>query len=53
MFVVHGIGDQEDTDTAVALRWGIEDSLGLVERKNWDPKGKDVWILPSPYIYDG
>lgn len=53
IFVVHGIGDQKDTDTAVSMRWGIEDALPLVELGNWDPRGDDQWILPAPYINDG
>jgi len=53
VFVVHGIGDQEDTDTAASMRWGIEDALPLVELKNWDPTENNAWILPAPYINDG
>lgn len=53
IFVVHGIGEQQDTDTAVALRRGVEDSLGLVELQKWDVNQKDAWILPPPYLYDG
>jgi hypothetical protein len=53
VFVVHGIGDQKDTDTAVTMRWGIEDSVPLLELGNWDTSGKNQWILPAPYVNDG
>lgn len=53
IFVVHGIGDQADTDTAVAMRWGIEDALPMIEPGMWRPSDSDRWILPAPYINDG
>ncbi len=52
IFVVHGIGEQKDTETAAAMRWGIEDALGLVELTDLNPKTDD-WTLPAPYINDG
>jgi len=51
LFVVHGIGDQKDTDTAVSMRLGIEDSIPKIEpSKN---TSTDSWIVPPPYINDG
>ena len=52
VFVVHGMGEQKDTETAAAMRWGIEDSLPLVQPDH-DNAASDEWILPAPYLYDG
>ena len=52
IFVVHGIGNQKDTETAAAMRWGIEDSLGLLNYPDMDP-ASDEWTLPAPYVNDG
>ena len=51
LFVVHGIGDQRDTDTAVSMRLGIEDSIPKIEPTN--NTTTDKWIIPPPYINDG
>ena len=53
VFIVHGIGDQEDADSAVSMRLGVEDALQKIELKNWSDEGRDQWILPAPYLYDG
>ena len=52
VFVVHGIGDQKDVETAAAMRWGIEDSLPLLRVSGMDP-ANDNWTLPAPYVNDG
>lgn len=58
LFVVHGIGDQRDTETAARMRWGVEDSLPLIDPGNWGPPKADnggsrnEWILPAPYIHE-
>ena len=56
VFVVHGIGEQGDTDTAAALRWGVEDALEMIDPRTWSEttdRNENAWILPAPYIYDG
>ena len=56
IFVVHGIGQQEVTDTASQLRSGFEDSFGKI--KKWQEKKEikkknELGELPPPFIYDG
>jgi hypothetical protein len=52
-YVVHGIGDQQMSDTAAALRLGFEDAVGRIDPGNWTPGAPDNWIVPEPFIYDG
>ena len=35
VLIVHGIGDQDDVETAVSMRLGVEDALPKIELKNW------------------
>jgi len=58
IYVVHGIGDQEWTETAASLRSGFEDALELIEK--WEAKhgktpkrGPGEVHVPPPFVYDG
>jgi hypothetical protein len=62
VFLVHGIGSQRRTETAVSLRSGFEDAL--VEIFKWQDKERekpntedffraDPRELPPPFIYEG
>lgn len=53
IYVVHGMGEQEDTETAATLRWGIEDAVPELDPENWKENQENRWILPEPYIQDG
>jgi len=46
VFVVHGMGQQTDVETAVQLRAGFEDAIHDVPREG----ASDV---PTPYVFDG
>ena len=52
IFVVHGIGEQQFGDTAIALRKGIEDAVPAVEPKYWDSSKENFWVVPQPFIWD-
>ena len=56
VFVVHGIGEQELTETAATLRLGLEDALVLIRK--WQntqtpavPVNADS--VPPPFIFEG
>jgi hypothetical protein len=60
IYVVHGMGEQEDTETAATLRWKIEDAVSELDPGFWQTndsadrtKHGNRWILPEPYIQDG
>lgn len=58
IFVVHGIGEQAWTATAVQLRSGLEDALTAIEtwqRDNPRPDAEDLpaRLLPPPFIFEG
>lgn len=53
VYVVHGIGQQVDTETAVNLRRGVEDVIPLIDPGHQGPQNENQWIVPPPYIYDG
>ena len=50
--VVHGVGEQEQGETAATLRVGIEDTVPRIQPKH-SPGSIDGWIVPEPYIYGG
>ena len=57
IFIVHGIGEQQWTETAAQLRAGFEDAFEEIDA--WQKKnlphggGVDQIKLPPPFIYDG
>lgn len=56
VFVVHGIGDQGQAETAALLRSGFDNSLLKIE--NWQVKHDKVTypenvFMPAPYVLDG
>lgn len=56
IFVVHGIGAQEATETAAELRSGFEDALEVIERwQREHPEGGalPVGCVPPPFCFDG
>ena len=48
LFVVHGVGEQEQGETAATLRVGIEDTVPRIQPKH-SPGSIDGWIVPEPY----
>jgi len=56
VFVVHGIGRQEFTETAALLRSGFDDALSRIEKwQIWHDKRtiSDDDYVPPPYTYEG
>lgn len=58
IFVVHGIGEQAWTETAVGLRSGFEDALETIQKwQRAQPKGRVVlWpkdTIPPPFVFEG
>jgi hypothetical protein len=51
LMVVHGIGEQKDTETAVQLRVLMERAVAALQP---DLDGSEnAWIVPEPYIFEG
>lgn len=48
IFVVHGIGTHQYSDTAIELRYGFEDTLEKIADEN-----NDDTLVPAPFIYEG
>ncbi|MGE3787512.1 MAG: hypothetical protein AB7H03_12790 [Nitrospirales bacterium] len=53
IFVVHGIGDQEDSVTAANLRNALEDAVCALDPQQWKEAGANRWIVPAPFVLDG
>jgi hypothetical protein len=56
IFVVHGMGEQQWMETAVALRSGFEDALEAIrawQRKNLDQHQIHANQVPPPFIHEG
>jgi hypothetical protein len=56
LFIVHGIGEQEQTETSATLRLGLEDAL--VSIREWQKKQQpsvpiNADSVPPPFIYEG
>ncbi len=56
VFVVHGMGQQQRTDTALAIRSGEEDALESIrswQKKHLDPSEIVPDQVPPPFVYEG
>jgi len=56
IFVVHGMGEHQFTETAATLRTGIENAVQAVEPEHWETQRDspvDDWIVPVPFVFDG
>lgn len=56
VFVVHGMGDQQSTDTAVLLRSGFENALEKIRKWQMDPKNHvkvTKGEVPPPVVFEG
>ena len=59
VFVVHGMGDPQWTETAATLRSGFEDACEAItawqaaNSKDKKAPALEPWPLPPPYIHDG
>ena len=56
IFVVHGMGEQLNTETAATLRTGVETAVLEIDPRHWmrpeNGRGND-WIVPVPFVFDG
>jgi hypothetical protein len=56
VFVVHGMGNQKSTDTAMILRSGFEDSMEKIrkwQRKHLKPTEVTKGEVPPPVVFEG